>query len=214
MHDMSVWLDVWIPKPQMRTICTQMCLSSLYHPLIAVNGGGKDACQGDSGGPLVRKTIMNGKRVDYHVGVTSWGIGCASASYPGVYSRTAAGYNFIRRTVCEEYKSRDPFCTSSTRQTCNNNQEKLVVKLVTDKYPSEIEWVLSRSNGKSIRRGKNFQKKYFTYEVSGHYCTETMWFICILIQKKGRLLPTIGNNHIIESLTYSNEFLLSHIYWN
>ena len=49
----------------------------------AVPGGGKDACQGDSGGPLVRRTTEGGKRVDYHVGVTSWGIGCADSRFPG-----------------------------------------------------------------------------------------------------------------------------------
>jgi trypsin len=53
----------------------------------AVPGGGKDACQGDSGGPLV----VDGKLA----GIVSWGLSCALADYPGVYSYVLPLKGFI-----------------------------------------------------------------------------------------------------------------------
>jgi secreted trypsin-like serine protease len=56
--------------------------------------GGKDSCQGDSGGPLFMK--INGEF--RHVGLTSWGIGCARASAPGVYTRTSMYLDWLKTT--------------------------------------------------------------------------------------------------------------------
>jgi trypsin len=58
-----------------------------------VLGGGKDACQGDSGGPLVEKSSKK------QVGIVSWGKGCASARYHGVYTSTVAYWAWIRENT-------------------------------------------------------------------------------------------------------------------
>ncbi|MBX3229840.1 MAG: serine protease [Labilithrix sp.] len=58
----------------------------------AFTTGGKDACQGDSGGPLFQK--IDDKYVQ--IGVVSWGIGCARARAPGVYSRVGNYLSWIK----------------------------------------------------------------------------------------------------------------------
>lgn len=51
-----------------------------------------DACQGDSGGPLV--TRSGGRAL---VGVVSFGRGCGSKRYPGVYTRVSTFAKWIRK---------------------------------------------------------------------------------------------------------------------
>jgi trypsin len=62
--------------------------------MLCARASRKDSCQGDSGGPLVI-----GRK---QVGVVSWGIGCASAQFPGVYARVSKAYNWIKDEVCDD----------------------------------------------------------------------------------------------------------------
>jgi len=56
--------------------------------------GGKDSCQGDSGGSLF---VMDGAGY-LHVGIVSWGNGCAEPGFPGVYAETATYADWIADT--------------------------------------------------------------------------------------------------------------------
>jgi len=59
---------------------------------------GKDSCQGDSGGALFTCPSSDDCT---QVGIVSWGIGCAQAKYPGVYTRVTQMIDWIQRiTSC------------------------------------------------------------------------------------------------------------------
>lgn len=91
------WVNV---PPVSRASCNQL---SSYNGAITNNmicaglaQGGVDACQGDSGGPLVTKAAGAGVGTGYSlVGVVSWGNGCASSGYPGVYTKVSNYLNWI-----------------------------------------------------------------------------------------------------------------------
>lgn len=57
----------------------------------------RDSCSGDSGGPLV---VANSSGTGYlQEGVVSWGSGCASMGYPGVYTRLSQFSSWISSVI-------------------------------------------------------------------------------------------------------------------
>jgi len=103
--------------------------------------GEKDACQGDSGGPIVRRTTdEDGNIVDEHVGIVSWGFGCADPLYPGVYSRTSQGTDWIVEKTCNELNSPADYCPEPPQAEAACDGEELIVTTLTDQYGPETTW--------------------------------------------------------------------------
>jgi secreted trypsin-like serine protease len=67
-----------------------------YHICAGVPAGGKDSCDGDSGGPLMCQAI-DGKWV--LIGITSTGDQCGLPGKPGIYTKVATYYNWIKQTM-------------------------------------------------------------------------------------------------------------------
>ncbi|XP_043210518.1 transmembrane protease serine 2-like [Amphibalanus amphitrite] len=61
--------------------------------------GGVDSCEGDSGGPLACYEAEAAEPHWYLAGIVSFGDGCGKPLKPGVYTRVAAFYDWIVRTL-------------------------------------------------------------------------------------------------------------------
>jgi len=92
---------------------------AITNNMLCANADLQDSCQGDSGGPLVN---TRGGRLE-QIGVVSWGIGCASDDFPGVYARLSRAYGWIEGEVCSrsrEYAEEAGF-ECDTRDDADDN---------------------------------------------------------------------------------------------
>lgn len=93
----------------------------------------------------------------------SWGIGCLSPIFPGVYSRISSQYNWIRDTVCLHSRAPpDSFecdnITSSKPLTANdgdNNNDDYGMPYITleinlDEQPEEFSWILYTTTSSGV----------------------------------------------------------------
>ncbi|XP_038221916.1 trypsin-1-like [Zerene cesonia] len=87
----------------LRPFCSRLWCGLETHQLCAGKlKGGVDACQGDSGGPLqvqIPLPVTTQGSLHYVIGVTSFGIGCAKANLPGVYTRVSSFIDWIEDVV-------------------------------------------------------------------------------------------------------------------
>lgn len=113
--------------------------------------GGKSTCQGDSGGPL----IVNTGTGPQQVGITSWGVGCAEAGLPGVFTRVSefkGWLSTISEGIAITQRHDFPLAlqgeTQSTELQVNNNSELTVA--LTFSITGSADFTVDGSNCASL----------------------------------------------------------------
>jgi secreted trypsin-like serine protease len=83
-----------VPVGQQTTCRSQYGQNAILDSMICAgySEGGIDTCQGDSGGPM----FQYGNDGHYYVvGIVSWGSGCASPNFMGVYTRVSSFVDWL-----------------------------------------------------------------------------------------------------------------------
>ena len=86
-------------KVKVRVVSRRSCQDAyprLTGTMVCASSPGKDSCQGDSGGPLF---FCPSSGACLQLGIVSYGSGCASPRYPGVYADVGALRPWIERVM-------------------------------------------------------------------------------------------------------------------
>ena len=127
-----------------------------------------DTCQGDSGGPIMMYTTSRQWVV---IGVTSYGIGCALASYAGVYTRIAYYQSWINSTM----SGSAPINPASSSYTVST-----LISGCTTQGTSGLGNTTSTSTISTLTTARTTQKGSGWPNSASRYMTETV-LVCILM---------------------------------
>ena len=90
-----------LQEVEVETMTNRACARShgdhkITNNMICAGSQGRDACWGDSGGPLA---VMGQDGSFRQIGVVSWGNGCGTPGYPGVYTRVSSLLAWIQDRI-------------------------------------------------------------------------------------------------------------------
>jgi len=165
--------------------------------MLCAKDDNEDSCQGDSGGPLVVRGDDEDGGEDVQVGVVSWGVGCASSSFPGVYARVSSAYSWIKTEVCANSSSppesfncsgespeddsgsgspSTPVSSPSSGSGGSNSGEddkedcqQLNLELFTDNHATETSWVLQEKENGALTTVGSGPPRNFVYSDANFY---------------------------------------------
>jgi len=131
----------------------------------------EDTCLGDSGSPMITTSNANGEE-DLQVGIVSWGIGCASPTFPGVYSRVSSQYDWIRETVCSQSlsapesfdcgESSGPNLGFPLKDESDGSKSYVTLEVSLDEQPEEFSWIVSNLSSQSSNMVATIPPGFYT----------------------------------------------------
>lgn len=151
--------------------------------MLCASAPGKDSCSGDSGGPLLVKQALNEDVVDEEtvVGLVSWGLKCADATFPGVYVRLSHHKDWLMDMICQLADETPSQYYDCPNYAPNDGIVPIEFHLQLDANPEEISWSLTCNDliyGQGVRgtygNKPNRQMAYTIYVPAESTCTFTI----------------------------------------